>query len=192
MDNKNKFSKIIIGLGNPGQNYTNTRHNVGFFYIDYLGNILNIKITENHQNVLLGEGLFNKKKIVLAKPKTFVNNSGNAVGFLLNKYNVGLENIIVIYDDMALELGKIRIRAQGSSGGHNGMKSIINTIDSQNFPRIRVGIGNPRSNKGHINYVLEKIPLKDKEVLNKKSQIILEIINEMIYHDIYSAMNKYN
>ena len=147
---KNKLSKIILGLGNPGNDYVNTRHNIGFYYIDYLSRILKIKTSIKDNNVVYGEGLFNNNKVILAKPKTFVNNSGNAVKFLLNKYNLELENIIVIYDDMSLELGKIRIRPQGSSGGHNGIKSIINTVGSQNFSRIRVGIGAPVSNKGNI------------------------------------------
>tara|TARA_Y100000996_G_C22493511_1_gene631257 strand:- start:588 stop:1061 length:474 start_codon:yes stop_codon:yes gene_type:complete len=155
---KNKLSKIILGLGNPGDDYVNTRHNIGFYYIDYLSRILKIKTSIKDNNVVYGEGLFNNNKVILAKPKTFVNNSGNAVKFLLNKYNLELENIIVIYDDMSLELGKIRIRPQGSSGGHNGIKSIINTVGSQNFSRIRVGIGAPVSNKGNIEYVLGKFP----------------------------------
>ena len=191
MDN-NKLPKVILGLGNPGQDYVNTRHNIGFYYIDYLSRILKIQTAIKANNVVYGEGLFNNNKVVLAKPKTFVNNSGNAVKFLLNKYNLELENIIVIYDDMSLELGKIRIRPQGSSGGHNGIKSIINTVGSQNFPRIRVGIGAPVSNKGNIEYVLGKIPLKDKEVLTEKSTKILDIINELIINDINSAMNKFN
>ena len=191
MDN-NKLPKVILGLGNPGQDYVNTRHNIGFYYIDYLSRILKIQTAIKANNVVYGEGLFNNNKVVLAKPKTFVNNSGNAVKFLLNKYNLELENIIVIYDDMSLELGKIRIRPQGSSGGHNGIKSIINTVGSQNFPRIRVGIGSPVSNKGNIEYVLGKIPLKDKEVLTEKSTKILDIINELIINDINSAMNKFN
>ena len=189
---KNKLSKIILGLGNPGNDYVNTRHNIGFYYIDYLSRILKIKTSIKDNNVVYGEGLFNNNKVILAKPKTFVNNSGNAVKFLLNKYNLELENIIVIYDDMSLELGKIRIRPQGSSGGHNGIKSIINTVGSQNFSRIRVGIGAPVSNKGNIEYVLGNFPLKDKEILKEKSNVILNIITELIINDIESAMNKFN
>ena len=191
MDN-NKFPKVILGLGNPGQNYVNTRHNVGFYYIDYLSRILKIQTSIKNKDVTYGEGLFNNNKVILAKPKTFVNNSGNAVKFLLNKYNIELENIIVIYDDMSLELGKIRIKPKGSSGGHNGIKSIINTTGSQNFPRIRVGIGAPVSNKENIEYVLGKIPLAEKEILIEKATIILDIINELIVSDINSAMNKFN
>tara|TARA_Y100001934_G_scaffold273103_1_gene362696 strand:+ start:134 stop:706 length:573 start_codon:yes stop_codon:yes gene_type:complete len=190
MENMNDLPKIIIGLGNPGKEYDNTRHNIGFFYIDYLSQILKIKINENHKNVVFGEGFLNNNQIILAKPNTYVNNSGNAVKFLLNKYNVGKENIIVIFDDMSLEIGKIRIRAQGSSGGHNGIKSIIEIV-GKNFSRIKIGIGNSNSNE-HAEYVLGKFSIKEEKILKNKSNIILDIVEEIILKDICSAMNKYN
>ena len=132
---------IIIGLGNPGREYHRTRHNVGFDVIDVLSEKLGIALTKNAMHGLIGEGFVGGEKVILVKPQTYMNLSGQCVTELVSWYKAPMENIMVIYDDIDLPLGKLRLRANGSAGTHNGMRSIIGLLGRQDFPRLRVGVG---------------------------------------------------
>lgn len=132
---------IIIGLGNPGKEYERTRHNVGFDVIDVLSEKLGIALTKNAMHGLMGEGFVQGEKVILVKPQTYMNLSGQCVTELVGWYKAPMENVMVIYDDIDLPLGKLRLRASGSAGTHNGMRSIIGLLGRQDFPRLRVGVG---------------------------------------------------
>lgn len=132
---------IIIGLGNPGKEYERTRHNVGFDVIDVLSEKLGIALTKNAMHGLIGEGFVQGEKVILVKPQTYMNLSGQCVTELVGWYKAPMENVMVVYDDIDLPLGKLRLRASGSAGTHNGMRSIIGLLGRQDFPRLRVGVG---------------------------------------------------
>lgn len=146
---------LIVGLGNPGKQYENTRHNAGFMVVDALADELGWKWSKKFlMGALVAEGNINGKKTILAKPQTFMNRSGQAVGKLAKKYKVDPADIVVVYDDADIELGDLRWRDAGSAGGHNGMKSIIHILGTQDFPRLRVGIGRPPEHVSLEDYVL--------------------------------------
>ncbi|MGE5629537.1 MAG: aminoacyl-tRNA hydrolase [Caulobacteraceae bacterium] len=183
---------IIVGLGNPGDKYKYTRHNIGFITLDYFSEQHMISINKIKHKAVLGEGYIGEEKIVLAKPQTFMNLSGESVYELLSWYKTDTSNLIVVYDDIDLPTGKLRIRPEGSSGSHNGMKSIIYILNSDKFPRIRVGIGKQPEYMDLGDYVIgrfgnEEIPLMEAAV--KKASLAIE---EIIKNGIISAMNKYN
>ena len=183
---------LIVGLGNPGDKYRYTKHNTGFMVLDYFASAHNISISKTKHKAVLGEGSIGQEKVVLAKPQTYMNLSGESVQELMHWYKGEISKLIVIYDDVDLAVGKIRIRPEGSSGTHNGMKSIIYILNTDKFPRIRVGIGRQPEYMDLGDYVLskftdEEIPLMEEAV--KKSALAIE---EIIKNDISSAMNKYN
>lgn len=183
---------LIVGLGNPEPEYSNTRHNMGFDTINCLAKQTKIDINRNKFNALYGSGTIEGEKVVLVKPQTFMNLSGKAVREFKNFYKLDLSEIIVIYDDIDLEKGKIRIRKKGTAGSHNGMKSVIQELAKDEFTRIRVGIGSPEFKGDLINYVLEPISKEEREILdegifNAKSAVI-----EIIRNGVDVAMNKYN
>ena len=183
---------LIVGLGNPGDKYRYTKHNVGFMVLDYFASAHNISISRIKHKALLGEGLIGQEKVVLAKPQTYMNLSGESVQELMNWYKADISRLIVVYDDIDLAVGRIRIRPEGSSGTHNGMKSIIYMLNTDKFPRVRVGIGKQPEHMDLGDYVLsrfsdEEIPLMEEAV--KRSALAIE---EIIKKDLNSAMNKYN
>ena len=145
---------LIIGLGNPEQEYSKTRHNMGFNTINKIAQKYNIEINKNKFQGLYQNVIIEGKKAILIKPQTYMNLSGNCVQEFANFYKIEKENIIVIYDDMDIDAGQIKIRKKGSAGGHNGMKSIIQRLGTEEFPRIRIGIGRPKHNLFHLHYVL--------------------------------------
>ena len=145
---------IIIGLGNPGKEYHRTRHNVGFDVIDVLSEKLNIQLTKNAMHGLIGEGYIGGEKVILVKPQTFMNLSGQCVTELVSWYKADLANVMVVYDDIDLPLGKLRLRKDGSAGTHNGMRSIIGLLGRQDFPRLRVGVGKKPEGWELANWVL--------------------------------------
>lgn len=154
---------LIIGLGNIGISYKNTYHNMGFMVVDKLSKLLNIKFS--HRIGKAKVAIAKDKNLILAKPTTFMNLSGKSVKALLNYFNLTLNDIIIVYDDIDLPKGKIRIRENGSAGTHNGMRNIIETINDDNFIRLRIGIGRPQHNEMLKDYVLGKIPYEDKKIL---------------------------
>jgi len=183
---------LVVGLGNPGDKYRYTKHNAGFMVLDYFASVHNISISKLKHKALTGEGQIGQEKIVLAKPQTFMNLSGESVLELMNWYKEDISRLIVVYDDIDLEPGRIRIRPEGSSGTHNGMKSIIYLMNSDKFSRIRIGIGKQPDYMDLADYVLsrftdEEIPLMEEAV--KKAALAIE---EIIKKDVASAMNKYN
>lgn len=188
---RNSPMRIVVGLGNPGGRYSNTRHNVGFIAVNRLAN----NLTGGWRNKFqaeVGEAVIAGDKCLLVKPQTFMNLSGRSVREILNWYKLAPENLIVIYDDMDLALGKIRLRFQGGAGGHNGIKSIIGELGTDRFDRIKIGIGRPPEGWDPVDYVLSDLRANElanmAEVLEKVEGAVQSIISE----GIIRAMNSYN
>ncbi|RYD06250.1 hypothetical protein N752_04995 [Desulforamulus aquiferis] len=155
--------KLIIGLGNPGSEYAQTRHNIGFMVIDALAGELDTEVKKNQHKALVGQGVIGREKVILAKPQTYMNLSGQSVASLMSWYKLNPQDILVITDDMDLTPGRLRIRGNGSAGGQKGLRSIIELIGTQDFARIRVGIGRPAH--GAVNHVLGKISGQEAETI---------------------------
>lgn len=182
---------IIAGLGNPGKKYENTRHNMGFMVMDALAYKLGINIDKIKFKSLVAETRIGTEKVLLMKPQTYMNLSGEALREAVSYYKVPEENVIVIYDDMDIELGSLRIRKSGSAGTHNGMKSIIYQLKSDRFPRIRIGIGaDHKSNI--IGFVTGNVSKSEASILEKTVLNAVDAVLEIIETDIDMAMNKYN
>ncbi len=191
--------KLIVGLGNPGRDYVNNRHNVGFKCLDAFAREHGIAIKQHEARSRTGTGEVDGVKVILAKPQTFMNNSGIAVAALMRQYKLSTEDIIVIYDDLDLPLGKIRIRAKGSSGGHKGMQSIIDHIGRQDFARIRVGIAPAQSEEDSsapevdaVEHVLSDFTPEEKAVMKEVYPAVAAAIHCLLTEGIAAAMNKYN
>ena len=184
--------KLIVGLGNPGEKYAKTRHNIGFRAVSKLAEEFSIKADQLKCHSLLGEGFFENEKVILAQPLTYMNKSGKAVKSLFHKYNLDLKDLIVIYDDLDLDVGKIRIKQKGSSGGHNGLKSIIKNINSQKFIRIRIGIGRPPTGINVAEYVLEYFDNENEKIIKEKLVDVVEAVKTIKNDSVEEAMNKYN
>lgn len=183
---------LIVGLGNPEEEYARTRHNMGFDTINRISENSNIKVNKSKFNSLYGIGTIDGKKVILLKPQTYMNLSGNAVRDFMNFYKILPENIIVIYDDLDIEPGIIKIRKKGGAGTHNGMKSVVHEIQTENFPRIRIGIGNPKYKNDLLNFILTRIPDDEYEVLQQAQENAAKAVEEIMKNGIDSAMNKYN
>lgn len=184
---------LIIGLGNPGKEYEKTPHNVGFMAVDKIAQVYNLKfnLAQKHQ-AMISEGQINGQKVTIMKPITYMNLSGNAVRSYVEYYKINVNDIIVIYDDMDLPLGQLRIRKAGSSGGHNGMKSIIANLQTEEFKRIRIGIGRPTNNRGVIDYVLHHLSKEEEKVLSEKIDLIPEMTKALFDRGFDYMMNIYN
>lgn len=183
---------LIVGLGNPEGEYSNTRHNMGFDTINHLSKKLNISVTKEKFKGLYGDGVINNEKVILLKPQTYMNLSGESIVKFRDFYKIPNENIIVIYDDIDIELGTIKIRKKGGPGTHNGMKSVISELQTEDFPRIRVGIGKPMFKEMMIAYVIQKIQGEEVEILDKATKKAAEAVYEIIINGIDKAMNMYN
>ena len=183
---------LIVGLGNPEEEYNKTRHNMGFNTINKISQKYNIDVKQNKFQALYGSGIIENKKVILLKPQTYMNLSGNSVKEVVDFYKIEKEKILVIYDDMDIEPGKIKIRKKGSAGGHNGMKSIIQMIGTEEFLRIRVGIGRPIHNGDEINYVIGAIPEEELKRLDEGTEKAQKAVEEILKNGVDSAMNKYN
>jgi PTH1 family peptidyl-tRNA hydrolase len=191
--------KLIIGLGNPGKTYAHNRHNIGFRCLNYFAKLHSIHFEQRQCQARIGIGEVAGSKLLLAKPQTFVNLSGKAVGCLVRKHDIFLNDLLVIYDDLDLPLGKIRLRPSGGSGGHNGMKSIISALGSEDFPRIRVGIGRPQveglSNANEdviVNYVLGDFTLEEEEAVKPVIVKVAQALDCFLTQGIEVAMSKFN
>ena len=183
---------LIVGLGNPEEDYSKTRHNMGFNVVNKIANEYGIEINKKKFDGLVGEGIIENKKVMLLKPQTYMNLSGKSIIQVVNFYKIPVEDICVIYDDVDVEIGNIRIRKQGSSGSHNGMKSVIEELGTENFTRIRVGIGKPEFKNDMINYVIGAIPEEEKGKLDKGCTKAKEAVIELLKNGIDIAMNKFN
>ncbi|MBQ2747553.1 MAG: aminoacyl-tRNA hydrolase [Firmicutes bacterium] len=182
---------IIVGLGNPGKKYENTRHNMGFLTIDVIAEKLGIKVDRIKFKSLVGETNYAGQKVILVKPQTYMNLSGQAVREIMNFYKVPVENLIVIYDDIDIAVGKLRIRKKGSAGTHNGMRDIVYQIQDDNFPRIRVGIGAER--KGDlVNFVIGGFSKEERPLLEDSITKAADASLAIIKDGIEKAMNAYN
>lgn len=184
--------KCIIGLGNPGKKYENTRHNVGFMVIDKLGEELNIEVTDRKFKCDYGIGIHNGQKVMLVKPQTFMNLSGEGVRPLVDYYNIELEDIIVLYDDLDLPLGKLRLRGKGTGGGHNGMKSLNQHLSSEKYKRIRIGIDRPETGMTVVKYVLSKFRKDEQPLLEKVIDRTSDASSSFINEPFEEVMTKFN
>lgn len=180
--------KLIVGLGNPGKNYENTRHNIGFMVIDEY--LKNVKYQEKF-NALYYETNVNGEKVIFVKPTTFMNNSGLSIVQFVKYYDIKLEDVLIIQDDLDEEVGKYKLKVNSSSGGHNGIKSIINSLGSSQIPRLKIGIKNDRKNDV-IDFVLGKLSKEEMNSFNNNLPTYIEIINSFINNGIDKTMNVYN
>ena len=184
---------IIVGLGNPTPEYEGTRHNVGFEVIDALARKYNIDVDTKKHRAYIGKGMIEGQKVILAKPQTYMNLSGESIREFINYYKMDPETeLIVIYDDIDLEPGQIRIRKKGSAGGHNGMKSIISQIGTQNFYRIKVGVGAKPAGWDLADYVLGRFSTKEREEVDRAIEEAADAVEVILTEGIDAAMNKYN
>ena len=190
--------KLIVGLGNPGFLYARNRHNIGFMCVSYLAKKYKIDFDRKQGHARTGIGNIGRNKVVVARPQTYMNASGEAVKALLQRLNITPADLIVIHDDLDLPTGKIRLRLGGSSGGHKGIDSIISHIGTQDFYRVRVGIGRPEVDKpsakedGVIGYVLSDFTDDEKEIIDETVPKVTEVIAFLLTKGITAAMNKYN
>lgn len=181
---------LIVGLGNPGSQYENTRHNIGFKVVDNIAKEYNIEFSRQKFKGICGEGFINGEKVILLKPTTYMNLSGESVREVIDFYKLSNDNVLVIYDDISLDVGRLRIREKGSAGGHNGIKSIIAHLGTDIFPRIKVGVGQP--NVDLVNYVLGKFSKEEMEVLNESIDASTKAVKDIINDNVKTAMNVYN
>jgi PTH1 family peptidyl-tRNA hydrolase len=192
--------KLIVGLGNPGRGYANNRHNVGFTCLNYFGRTQGIQFDKKQGKARIGIGEIAGNEVVIAKPQTYMNLSGQSVSLLVRKFSINLNNILVIHDDLDLPLGKIRIRHGSGSGGHKGINSIITELGSQDFLRLRVGIGRPVKNEDFIefsedeiiNHVLSDFTTDENQIIIKVIPEVSEAILCLLTEGLTAAMNKYN
>ena len=183
--------KLVVGLGNKGREYENTRHNMGFMLVDRYLQYKNItdKFKEKF-NAMYIETTINNEKVIFIKPMTYMNNSGIAVRSFVDFYKLNSEDILVISDDLDLDLGKFRLRRNGSSGGHNGLKSIISHLGTDNFKRLRIGISNDKDDV--INYVLSKFSKKELNEIDTMFDTLVDVLDDYFVMDFTSLMSKYN
>ncbi len=185
--------KLIVGLGNPGKAYEKTRHNVGFHVVDLVAEAEGWTWSGRHGKTLLAEGQVNGEKVVLAKPQSYMNESGKPVADLARWYKVDLADVLIICDDLDLPFAKMRLRPRGSSGGHHGLESVIGALGSTEFPRLKVGIGRPAVNPMQTaGYVLKPPRGKEKETLEEAERLAAEAVRCLLREGLQVAMNQYN
>ncbi len=184
---------LVIGLGNPGRQYDMTRHNIGFHTIDYIADEYNVKINKLKYKALYGECEISGEKTYLIKPQTYMNLSGESIIDFVNFFKVPIENVIVISDDINIDTGRLRIRPKGSAGGHNGLKSIIYMLQSDEFPRIRMGVGAPKHDDYELaDFVLGRFAKKEIPIMEDAIKRAKSAVEEIIKNGPQSAMNKFN
>ena len=183
--------KLIVGLGNPGKQYENTRHNIGFIFIDSFANSLGIQISKEKYNGLYAEAIINGEKIILLKPLSYMNLSGEVIIKFVNFFKINIEDILIINDDLDMDFGRIRLKSNGSSGGHNGLKNIELHLGTQNFKRLKFGIA---KNKliDTKDYVLGNFNKEEKEIIENSKENINNILKDFIILTFENLMNKYN
>ena len=183
---------IVMGLGNPGPDYLKTRHNIGFEFVNDLAAKLKISFSNKHRLVHIAEGKLANRRIVLARPKTFVNKSGESAAYLLSRYDVDVTKLLTVYDDIHIPVGKIRLRPKGSAGGHNGIRSIIDSLLSDAFPRLRIGIGMPEHQEKQIAYVLGNPTSEEKKMIDDAIRKGTLAVGCILETGIDNAMSEYN
>ena len=183
---------LIVGLGNPGRQYEHTRHNAGFDVMDALAEKYNISISESGHKALFGKGMIGGQKVILAKPQTFMNLSGESLRPIMDFYKLEPEDFIIIHDDIDLDVGRLRIRRKGSAGGHNGLKSIISHLGSMDFPRVKIGVGEKPKGYDLADYVLGHFTGDDKYEIENAKKRAADAAVMMICGDAEKAMNEFN
>ncbi|MDY5956151.1 aminoacyl-tRNA hydrolase [Frisingicoccus sp.] len=183
---------LIAGLGNPSKTYEGTRHNVGFSMIDALADAFQIDVTTKKHKAIVGRGVIEGMKVILAKPQTYMNLSGESIREIADFYKIDPENMIIIYDDISLDVGRLRIRKKGSAGGHNGIKNIIAHLGTDVFPRIKVGVGEKPQGWDLADYVLSKYSKEEQQALREASDNVIGAVKLMVMDNIDAAMNQYN
>lgn len=185
--------KIIAGLGNPGREYEGTRHNIGFSVMEELAEQYNISMTEKKHKAVYGRGMIEGEKVILLKPQTYMNLSGESILDAVHYYKIDPEeDLIVIYDDIDLDVGRLRIRAKGSAGGHNGVKNIIANLGTQIFPRIRVGIGEKPRGWDLADYVLGRFSREELPLIEEAKQAACQAVGRIVSQSVEAAMNQMN
>ena len=183
---------LIVGLGNPGVEYAATRHNIGFDMITYLSDKYNIPVNSREGKALVGKGILAGEKVMLAQPQTYMNLSGESVRALMDYYKIDIEDLIVIYDDISLDVGQIRMRGKGSAGGHNGIKSIIQHTGTQEFARIKIGVGQKPEGGDLVKHVLGRFSREEDGMFRDVFALAEEGLLAWLQEDMKSAMNKVN
>jgi len=183
---------VIAGLGNPGANFSNTKHNIGFITVDMLAERCGVRISKLKHKALVGEGLIAGKKVMFVKPQTFMNESGQSIRSIVDYYDVAMEDLIVVYDDVDIPFGAVRIRKKGSAGSHNGMRNIIFMLEDDSFPRFRVGIGGERGRAPLRDYVLSGFPEEKLDEIRDAVTRCADAIELAVTDGIEAAMQKYN
>ena len=183
---------LIAGLGNPSKTYEGTRHNVGFAMIDAIADAFQIDVTTKKHKAIVGRGVIEGMKVILAKPQTYMNLSGESIREIADFYKIDPENMIIIYDDISLDVGRLRIRKKGSAGGHNGIKNIIAHLGTDVFPRIKVGVGEKPQGWDLADYVLSKYSKEEQQALREASDNVIGAVKLMVMDNIDAAMNQYN
>jgi len=183
---------LLVGLGNPGPRYSSTRHNVGFRFIDLMAKRADIRLSERRAKAVLGRGRFAGHDVVLAKPRTFMNNSGEGIEYLLARFGGRPSDLLVVYDEMALPVGRIRLRPAGSHAGHNGIRSIISAVHTEEFPRLRIGVGQPSQGSESVPHVLGRFSKEEEPLVAKAVQDAAAAVQCMLEENIDVAMNRYN
>ncbi|MCC6146087.1 MAG: aminoacyl-tRNA hydrolase [Anaerolineaceae bacterium] len=183
---------LIIGLGNPGREYRESRHNIGFMVVDHLCEEMGITVNRLQSKSLIGTGIWQGRKLILAKPQTFMNLSGQAVAQLVRFYKTPIENLLVIHDDLDLPLGTLRMRPEGGAGGQKGLASIIQSLGTQQFSRLRIGIGRPPGRMSPADYVLQKFSKAEQEILPAISTQAGGAVQAFLVEGLQQAMNRFN
>lgn len=183
---------LIAGLGNPGVDYAATRHNIGFDMITYLSDKYNIPMRGKENKAIVGKGFIEGNKVLLAQPQTFMNNSGESIRAFVDFYKLDVEDIIIIFDDISLDVGQIRVRPKGSAGGHNGIKSIISHLGTQDFARIKIGVGAKPEGGDLVKHVLGRFSKEEDGMFRDVFALADEALQTMMKEDVASAMNKVN
>ena len=183
---------LIVGLGNPGVEYAATRHNIGFDMITYLSDKYNIPVNSREGKALVGKGILAGEKVMLAQPQTYMNLSGESVRALMDYYKIDIEDLLVIYDDISLDVGQIRMRGKGSAGGHNGIKSIIQHTGTQEFARIKIGVGQKPEGGDLVKHVLGRFSREEDGMFRDVFALAEEGLLAWLQEDMKSAMNKVN
>ena len=183
---------LVVGLGNPGTRYTSTRHNVGFRFIDLIAKKAEIRLNDRRAKAVLGQGRIAGHEVVLAKPRTFMNNSGEGIQYLMARFGSKPVDLLVVYDEMALPTGRIRLRAAGSHAGHNGIRSIIAAVQTDAFPRLRIGVGQPSNGGETVPHVLGKFSKEEEPLITQAVQDAVSAVLCMLEESIDVAMNRFN
>lgn len=184
--------KLIVGLGNPGRDYAGTRHNIGFGVIARISDQYNIPLSSKEHKAVCGKGFIGGEKVIIAQPQTYMNLSGESVRSIADYYKIEPEDIIIAFDDIDLEVGQLRVRRKGSAGGHNGIKSIIQHLGTNEFPRVKVGVGAKPEGGDLVRHVLGRFSREDEKAMGEVLDLAVKAVEMIVTEGVDAAMNRYN